>query len=130
MTERLSIQKVAEKFEVTQRTIRYYEERGLIKPSRNSGGHRSFSPKDVTRLGLVFRGKKYGFQLDEIKEMIHLFDQDPSGVRQLERTLDYGHEKLREVDDRIHELQELRAEMRQWLVKFEEELRERRGDPV
>ncbi|WP_394218469.1 MerR family transcriptional regulator [Halobacillus trueperi] len=130
MTGRLSIQQVAQKFDVTQRTIRYYEELGLIRPSRSSGGHRSFSPKDLTRLGLVFRGKKYGFQLDEIKEMIHLFDQDPSGVRQLERTLAYGRGKMQEVDDRIRELEQLKAEMGQWLDKFEEELKERRGDPV
>lgn len=128
MTNHLTTQQVADQFQVTQRTIRYYEELGLINPERNSGGRRLFSPKDLTRLGLVFRGKKYGFQLEEIKEMIHLFDQDPSGVRQLERTLDYGKEKVREVDIRIEELVKLKAEMNQWLAKFEEELKERRGD--
>ncbi|SFJ44350.1 DNA-binding transcriptional regulator, MerR family [Halobacillus dabanensis] len=128
MTEHLTIQQVADQFQVTQRTIRYYEELGLIHPQRNTGGRRLFSSKDLTRLGLVFRGKKYGFQLEEIKEMIHLFDQDPSGVRQLERTLDYGKGKMREVEIRIEELVKLKAEMEQWLDKFEKELKERRGD--
>ncbi|MGP4061310.1 MerR family transcriptional regulator [Halobacillus sp. H74] len=128
MTHSFTIQQVADQFQVTLRTIRYYEELGLIHPERTSAGRRSFSSKDLTRLGLVFRGKKYGFQLDEIKEMIHLFDQDPSGVRQLERTLSYGKDKMREVDVRIQELEHLKAEMKQWLMKFEEELEERRGD--
>lgn len=82
MTEHLTIQQVADQFQVTQRTIRYYEELGLIHPQRTSSGRRLFSSKDLTQLGLVFRGKKYGFQLEEINEMIHLFYQDPSGVRQ------------------------------------------------
>jgi DNA-binding transcriptional MerR regulator len=128
MTQQLTIHQVADQFQVTQRTIRYYEELGLIHPERNSGGQRLFSSKDLTGLGLVFRGKKYGFQLEEIKEMIRLFDQDPSGVRQLERTLDYGREKVREVDMRIEEFVKLKTEMNQWMSKFEEELEERRGE--
>lgn len=128
MERPLTIQQVAEKYQVTPRTIRFYEELGLIQPARSTSGRRSFSAKDLTRLGLVFRGKKYGFQLEEIREMIHLFDQDPSGVKQLERTLDYGKEKLGEVDVRIKELMELKDEMNQWLTKFEKELKDRRGE--
>ncbi|MGI8315544.1 MerR family transcriptional regulator [Halobacillus mangrovi] len=127
MSDFLSIAEVAEHFDVSQRTIRYYEEIGLIDPPRKNK-RRIFSPADMTRLSLIFRGKKYGFQLDEIKDMIELFDKDPSGVKQLERTIGYGKKKMLEVDARIRELEQLKAEMNDWLNKFEEELIKRRGE--
>ncbi|WP_027956303.1 MerR family transcriptional regulator [Halobacillus kuroshimensis] len=130
MRDELSIKDVAETFDVTKRTIRYYEEIGLIRPERNLQGRRMFSPGDLTRIRLIFRGKKYGFHLEEIKEMIELFDQDPSGVSQLERTMSYGREKMQEVDIRIRELLELKKEMEAWMERFEQELRERRGETL
>ncbi|MFC7064107.1 MerR family DNA-binding protein [Halobacillus seohaensis] len=122
-----SITSVARQFNVSTRTIRYYEELGLIIPNR-SKGQRVFSSKEKTRLSLILRGKKYGFQLHEIKEMIQLFDQDPSGVRQLEATIQYGNHKVEEVEERIEELQLLRSEMNGWLVKFNDELIKRKGE--
>ncbi|KHE66899.1 MerR family transcriptional regulator [Halobacillus sp. BBL2006] len=127
MSNFLSIAEVAEHFDVSKRTIRYYEEIGLIEPPRENN-RRAFSSADMTRLSLIFRGKKYGFQLDEIKDMILLFDQDPSGVKQLERTIGYGKKKMMEVDARIRELENLKAEMNEWLTKFEEEIAKRRGE--
>ncbi|ARI76558.1 MerR family transcriptional regulator [Halobacillus mangrovi] len=129
MADFLSIAEVAEHFDVSQRTIRYYEEIGLIDPPRQNK-RRIFSPADMTRLSLVFRGKKYGFQLDEIKDMVELFEKDPSGVKQLERTIGYGKKKMLEVDARIRELEQLKAEMNDWLNKFEEELIKRKGDSL
>ena len=129
MVEDLAIAEVAEKFQVTTRTIRYYEEIGLVHPHRENG-HRRFSRKDITRLSLVFRGKKYGFQLEEIKNMIQLIDLDPSGVQQLEKTMEYGRRKMREIDRRLLELEQLKTEMNSWLKKFEEELVKRKGEPL
>lgn len=126
MSEELAIADVAKKFNVTTRTIRYYEELGLVKPAR-SNGQRRFSRRDVTRLSLVFRGKKYGFQLEEIKNMIMLIDLDPSGVQQLEKTIEYGRKKVEEIDHRLLELVELKTEMNRWLEKFEDEIEKRRG---
>ncbi|WP_075982832.1 MerR family transcriptional regulator [Bacillus massilinigeriensis] len=120
---RYDISKLAEEFKVSTRTIRYYEELGLLKPERSESGKRLFSKKDYTRLRLIFRGKRYGFQLDEIKEMIELFDKDRTGVKQLEKTITFGKEKIKEVNERIEELTLLKGEMEKLIHDFEERLR-------
>lgn len=119
-----SISALAKEFNISTRTIRYYEEIGLLKPERTEGGQRVFSKKEKTRLQLVFRGKKYGFSLDEIREMIQLFDQDPSGRQQLKRTIEYGKEKVEEVSSRIDDLMQIRTEMDQYIADFQKKLTE------
>jgi len=118
-----SISELAEKYQVSTRTIRYYEELGLLKPNRTNSGRRIYTKKDVTKLKLIFRGKRYGFQLDEIKEMIQLFDLDRTGKKQLEKTIEYGRKKVEEVNQRIEELTFLKQEMESLLHDFEEKLK-------
>jgi DNA-binding transcriptional MerR regulator len=120
--ETYSISELAKRFGITTRTIRYYEELGLLHPKRSEGGQRIFSKREKTRLHLIFRGKKYGFSLDEIREMIQLFDVDPSGEKQLLRTIEYGKEKIEEVTERIDELVTIRSEMERLLEDFEKRL--------
>lgn len=117
-----SISTLAQQFNVSTRTIRYYEELGLLQPERKDTRTRVFLKKDQTRLRLILRGKKYGFSLEEIKEMIELFDQDRTGKKQLERTVEYGKNKIAEVTERIEELTQLRNEMEGLLVDFETRL--------
>ncbi len=121
-SETFSISELAGMFDISTRTIRYYEELGLLHPKRSEGGQRIFSKREKTRLRLIFRGKKYGFSLDEIREMIELFDVDPSGKKQLRRTIEYGREKIEEVTERIDELAAIRGEMERMLEDFEERL--------
>src|SRR5699024_1918860 len=106
--ETYSISELAKQFGITTRTIRYYEELGLLHPKRSEGGQRIFSRREITRLRLIFRGKKYGFSLEEIREMIQLFDVDPTGKKQLLRTIEYGKERIEEVTERIDELVRIR----------------------
>ncbi|PFA67070.1 MerR family transcriptional regulator [Bacillus sp. AFS015802] len=106
-----SISHLAKRFNVTTRTIRYYEELHLLHPERSESGRRLYSKGDIARLKLIFRGKRFGFTLDEIKEMILLFDHDRSGRKQLERTIEYGNMRIEEVTHYIHELEVLRSEM-------------------
>lgn len=122
--ETYSISELAKQFGITTRTIRYYEELGLLHPKRTEGGQRIFSKREKTRLRLIFRGKKYGFSLDEIREMIGLFDVDPTGKKQLSRTIEYGKEKIEEVTERINELVTIRKEMEKMLADFEDRLNE------
>lgn len=82
MTKTHSISDLAREFGVTTRTIRFYEDRGLIAPERD-GQRRVYGPRDRVRLKLIMRGKRLGFSLDEIRRMIDLYDEDPSEVRQL-----------------------------------------------
>ncbi|MGD6968620.1 MerR family transcriptional regulator [Rossellomorea vietnamensis] len=106
-----SISDLAEEFKLTTRTIRYYEELDLLTPARDDGGRRVYSRKEYARLKLILRGKRFGFSLDEIKEMIHLFDRDRSGRAQLERTIEYGNQRIEEVSGRIRELENMKHDL-------------------
>lgn len=77
-----SIGDLAHAFEVTTRTIRFYESKGLLSPCR-VGGSRAFSRRDRARLGLILRGKRLGFSLDEIAEYLDLYDADPDQRAQI-----------------------------------------------
>jgi len=106
-----TISKIAADFDVTTRTIRYYEELGLITSQRTEGNQRLYSKKEYAKLKLIFRGKRYGFSLEEIKEMVLLFDRDRSGAAQLERTIRYGNQRLKQIDEKIAELTEMKQEL-------------------
>jgi DNA-binding transcriptional MerR regulator len=77
-----SISDLAREFDVTTRTIRFYEDEGLISPTRE-GRRRIFSPRDRTRLKLILRGKRIGFSLAEIREIIDMYDATPGEAGQL-----------------------------------------------
>jgi DNA-binding transcriptional MerR regulator len=76
------IAELAREFGITTRAIRFYEDKGLLSPDRD-GQRRIYSARDHVRLRLIMRGKRLGFSLDEIREMIDLYDVDPSEVSQL-----------------------------------------------
>ncbi len=82
MTETIGIADLASEFDVTTRTIRFYEDKGLIEPARQ-GQRRVYSPRDRVRLKLIMRGKRLGFSLEEIREMIELYDVGPGEIAQL-----------------------------------------------
>lgn len=117
-----NISEVAEEFGVTTRTIRYYEEIGLLKPIRTESNRRFYKSADLAKLKLIMRGKQYGFHLDEIKEMVLLFDKDRTGKKQLERTIEYGKQRINEIENKILELQEMKEEMEKLLQLFSEKL--------
>ncbi len=85
------IAELAREFDVTTRTLRFYEDEGLIAPERQ-GQKRIFSARDRVRLKLILRGKRLGFSLDEIREIINLYDAPPGEVGQIRFFLD----KIRE----------------------------------
>lgn len=77
-----TITNLAREFDVTTRTIRFYEDQGLLSP-RRKGRQRVYSSRDRTRLKLVLRGKRLGFSLGEVAEIIELYDTKPGEVGQL-----------------------------------------------
>lgn len=81
-----TITELAREFDVTTRTIRFYEDQGLLNPSRN-GRRRVYSHRDRVRLKLTLRGKRLGFSLSEIKELFDLYDSARGEVAQLEQFL-------------------------------------------
>ncbi|MFI8710971.1 MerR family DNA-binding transcriptional regulator [Brevibacillus brevis] len=122
--ESWTISDLAQQLNVSTRTIRYYEELGLIFPSRTEKGNRHYNRKDRARLRLILRGKRFGFSLDQIREMIELFDEDRTGRAQLLRTIEYGNQKLAEIDEKIMELRQLREDILVYKQNFEQKLLE------
>lgn len=123
-----TIKEVAKQFNVSTRTLRYYEEIGLLHPSRSISNQRTFSKKEIAKLKLILRGKKFGFSLEEIKEMVLLFDLDRTGIQQLERTVNYGEQKMKEIDDKIAELTQMKSELQQLYSMFNEKLTKLKGE--
>lgn len=83
MESHFSIGDLAREFDVTTRTIRFYEDEGLLSPSRR-GQTRLFNQRDRTRLKLIQRGKRLGFSLAEIREIVDMYDAPPGEAGQLE----------------------------------------------
>lgn len=106
-----TISDLATEFEISPRTIRFYEEKGLISPKRTKGNQRKYARRDRARLKLILRGKRFGYSLDEIAEMIGMTDVNMSEAEQIEKSLAYGEKKLAEIRERIRELDLLQEDL-------------------
>lgn len=98
-----SITDLAREFGVTPRTLRWYEDEGLLDPERR-GTHRVFSVRDRTRLLLILRGKRIGFSLAEIREIIDMYDAAPGEQGQLRTLLDRIEEHRRDLEARRNDI--------------------------
>jgi DNA-binding transcriptional MerR regulator len=107
-----SIAELAREFGITARTIRFYEDEGLIKP-RRQGLTRLYSSHDRVRLGWILRGKRLGFSLAEIKQLLDLYQVDRTGVQQLK-------ELLRRSRVHIEDLERRRADLDQHIAEFKD----------
>jgi DNA-binding transcriptional MerR regulator len=115
-TELWGIQETAERLGVTVRTLRLYEDRGLIAP-RRIGANRVYSRRETGRMQLILRGKRLGFSLRDIAEFLDLYDADPRQVEQMRALSERCRERiegLREQRDALDEtIGELEAIERQ-----------------
>ncbi len=84
MSKTYTISDLASEFDVTTRTIRFYEEKGFLKPERE-GTRRIFRPTDRTKLRLILRGKRLGFSLDESAEIVLMYGSPRNNRKQLEK---------------------------------------------
>jgi len=96
-----SISDLSTEFDITPRSIRFYEDQGLLSPGRK-GRQRIFSDRDHVRLMLILRGKRLGFSLAEIKEIIELYDAKSGGRKQLAYFLD----KIRQRRESLEQQQQ------------------------
>lgn len=110
MSEIFGIADLAREFDVTTRTIRFYEDRGLIEPDRD-GQRRIYTPRDRVRLRLIMRGKRLGFSLDEIREMIDLYDVGPGEIAQLRLFIAKIRERRDLLEQQKQDIAVLLAEM-------------------
>jgi DNA-binding transcriptional MerR regulator len=129
--QRVGISELAEAFDITPRTLRYYEELGLLTPERK-GAHRYYTKRDQVRLKLILRGRRLGFGLGEIREMLDLYDVDRTEVTQLREVLHKGRQRIAEVEQQIVECQRLIEELREREAELkrllDEKIRTRGGE--
>jgi DNA-binding transcriptional MerR regulator len=124
-----TISELAGEFGVTPRAIRYYEEVGLLSPHRNTPtSQRLYDDRDRARLKLILRGKRFGYTLAELVDILELYEADPTQKKQIIRTLEYGFQHIRDIDERIDELLEIRGEMLEFATSFLEILELESGD--
>ena len=118
------ISDLTREFDISSRTIRFYEEKGLLSPERTKGNQRRYSHRDRFRLKWILRGKRFGYSLDEISRMLGMTDTHVDAVQQIQTTLVYGERKLLEIEDRIQELIAMKKEMLSLKEKLLQRLKE------
>ena len=111
--DQMTIREMCDLFDVTPRTLRYYEYIELLSPDRE-GRSRFYGPRELARMTLILRGRKFGFQLEELRQWLLIYDQDGTKA-QMNVFLDMADRKLAELRDQqvqlaqtIEELEQLR----------------------
>jgi len=125
---RFTIRDLADEFGCTHRTIRFYEDHGLLNP-RREGQARVFPHRDRARLSLILRGRRLGFSLAEIGEMLNLYDADPGHVRQLAVALEKGRVRLAQLERQRTDIEAAIAELRELESIVVEKLRQQGVTP-
>jgi DNA-binding transcriptional MerR regulator len=123
MNQTYTISDLAREFDVTLRTIRYYEAEGLISPSRD-GQRRIYTARDRARLSLVLRGKRLGFSLAEAKEIIDLYSAPQGEAFQLRTLLDKLDAKRALLEDKRRDLDAAISNMDRYAERCRERLRD------
>jgi DNA-binding transcriptional MerR regulator len=107
-----SIGDLAADLGVSSRAIRFYEDQGMLSPQR-VGGNRVYSQRDLARLKLILRGKRLGFSLSDIRELLDLYYVDHDHLEQMNQTLQKGRTRIAELEQQLGELQMTLHELRE-----------------
>jgi len=110
-----TIRQMCADFGVTPRTLRFYEAKELLFPQRD-GQHRLFTRRDQARLKLILRGKRFGFSLEQIRQLLEMYDRDDSELKQLRKTYDIAQERLADMERQRAELTDAISELKQDLA--------------
>ncbi len=123
MTEDLlSIREMCDEFEVTPRTLRFYEAKELLFPHRD-GTKRLFTRRDQARLKLILQGKRFGFSLEDIRQLLNLYDIGDAQATQLRETYVVAQDRLAAMIRQRDELTEAIEDLKDQLKWGEEVLR-------
>ena len=114
--ELMTIRQMCDAFEVTPRTLRFYEARELISPERR-GQHRLYDRRDRARLKLILQGKRFGFSLEEIRQLLELYDPRGNNVPQLAAAVEAARGRLA---DMIRQQEELGQAITDLTVQIDE----------
>lgn len=125
MSEELEkIGDIAKQFGVTLRTLRFYEDKGLLTPKRD-GVMRLYSRRDKARLKLILLGRKVGFSLREVKQMIDLYEPAGANTRQLRVAVEKGERQLGRLEKQRQLIDESIAELGDAIQQVKSRLAER-----
>ncbi|MEO1948818.1 MerR family transcriptional regulator [Thioclava sediminum] len=120
MSDLLSFKEMCERFDVTPRTLRYYEYIELLNPQKE-GRSRYYGPREVARMTLILRGRRFGFSLEELRQWLMIYDQQGTEeqnrvwVELADRQLDVLTQQREELDAAIDDLRQLRDQVRDTL---------------
>ncbi|HAZ14559.1 MAG: MerR family transcriptional regulator [Bdellovibrionales bacterium GWA2_49_15] len=106
-----SISQLASEFSLSTRTIRFYEEKGLIKPERGQGNQRTFGRRDRARLKLILRGKRFGMTLDQIVSILGRADLVIDEIEQIKQAILYGQQYMEKIQREKRELETMEREL-------------------
>ena len=107
-----TITELAAEFDITSRTIRFYEDMGLLQPSR-AGRNRVYTQRDRTRLKLTLRGKRLGLSLQEIKQLVGMYDDESDAAPQLKAFLEMLQQHRRQLEQQLDDIEVTLAEISQ-----------------
>ena len=110
----MTIREMCDAFEVTPRTLRFYESKELLFPVRE-GQKRLFTRRDRARLKLILRGKRFGFSLEEIRQLLGLYDAGDQQLTQLTRTYEIAQQRLADMIGQRDELNEAIEDLKEQL---------------
>lgn len=111
-TDTMNIREMCDTFDVTPRTLRFYEAKELLFPVRE-GQKRLFTKRDRARLKLILRGKRFGFSLEEIRQLLDLYHMDDGQEAQLSKTYVLAEKHLAAMEAQKEELEEAISEMKE-----------------
>ncbi|CAM5530515.1 MerR family DNA-binding transcriptional regulator [Frigidibacter albus] len=117
----MTIREMCDTYDVTPRTLRFYESKELLFPIRE-GQRRLFTRRDRARLTLILRGKRFGFSLEDIRQLLDLYEMGDGQQTQLARTLDVARGRLAEMERQHQELGEAIAELKEQIGDGEERI--------
>lgn len=123
MKQTYTISELAREFQITPRAIRFYESEGLISPARQ-GQTRLFSPRDRARLILILRGKRVGFSLIEIKEILDLYDLGDGELTQMRHSRRKFETQLQNLERQRHDLDEAISQLKRGIANLDARLKE------
>jgi DNA-binding transcriptional MerR regulator len=107
---RLTFKEMCAEFDVTPRTLRYYEYIELLSPERD-GRARFYHPREVARMKLIMRGRRFGFSLEELRQWLDMYNSDHQNRAQMEAVVEFADKQMGELQSRKQQIEESIAEL-------------------
>lgn len=117
----MTIREMCDRYDVTPRTLRFYESKELLSPIRE-GQKRLFTRRERVRLKLILRGKRFGFNLEEIRQLLDMYNREDPELIQLRRTYEVARERLADMELRRQELSEAIDDLKDQMTWAEGEI--------